>query len=197
MYITTCHLVLQKDLFCPPQEVGRYLHNYGLTFALGLAAAPYCSSSTAPRYVEDFAALNARHVYVLPAKPLTASLPRAPFGRTNTLATGSRFEFVVLSVARLRAPPWVRLGNRMSRAAVQVCSQQEIKAVATGRFTSAVPVNPVDLPAESRLLTYDLIAMPPVSLLDHVELAGPHYRLADGRCVPAGLAYRVMGEKLQ
>ena len=33
--------------------------------------------------------------------------------------------------------------------------------------------------------------MPPVSLLDHAYLAGPHYKLADGRCVAAGLAYRV------
>lgn len=191
MYITTCHLVLQKDLFCPPQEIGRYLHNYGLTFALGLAAAPYFSHAAMPRFAGDFATLNARHVYVLPAKPHTPTL-----GWAKTLATGSRFEFVVLSVAPLQAPPWVRLGNRMSRAAVQVCSQQAIKTVATG-FTSATPVNPVDLPAETRLLTYDLIAMPPVSLLDHVELAGSHYRLADGRCVPAGLAYRAMGERLQ
>lgn len=188
MYITTCHLVLQKDLFCPPQEIGRYLHNYGLTLALGLAA---------PCYMGDFAMLNARHLYVLPAKPLTGSLPLAPFGRTTPLPTGNRFEFMMVSVDRLRAPAWVRLGKGLSKAAVQVCSQQEIKAVATGRFTSATPVNPVDLPAETRLLTYDLIAMPPVSLLDHVELAGPHYRLADGRCVPAGLAYRRMGERLQ
>jgi CRISPR-associated protein Csc1 len=188
MYITTCQLVLQKDLFCPPQQVGRYLHNYGLTLALGLAA---------PCDTGNFAMLNARHVYVLPAKPLTVGLPLTPFGRTNALATGNRFEFVVLSVAQLRALAWVRLGKGLSKAAVLVRSQQEIKTVATGRFTSAVPVNPVDLPAETRLLTYDLIAMPPVSLLDHVELAGPHYRLADGRCVPAGLAYRAMGERLQ
>jgi hypothetical protein len=32
--------------------------------------------------------------------------------------------------------------------------------------------------------------MPPVSLLDHAHLIGPHYRLNDGRCMPAGLAYR-------
>ena len=197
MYITTCHLVLQKDLFCPLQEVGRYLHNYGLTFALGLAAAPYFHNAAAPRYGQDFAALNARHVYVLPAKPLTVGLPLTPFGRTNALATGNRFEFVVLSVARLRAPAWVRLGKGLSKAAVQVHSQQEIKAVATGPFTSATPVNPVDLPAETRLLAYDLIAMPPVSLLDHAQLTGPHYQLADGRCVAAGVAYRVMGERLQ
>lgn len=30
----------------------------------------------------------------------------------------------------------------------------------------------------------------PVSLLDHAHLAGPHYKLADGRCVAAGVAYR-------
>ena len=35
----------------------------------------------------------------------------------------------------------------------------------------------------------------PVSLLDHAELVGPHYKLADGRCVAAGLAYRVTDKK--
>ncbi|MCE7984174.1 MAG: type I-D CRISPR-associated protein Cas5/Csc1 [Caldilinea sp. CFX5] len=192
MYITTCQLLLQKDLFCAPYQTGRYLHNYGLTFALGLVAAPYFNNSAVPRYAEDFATLNAQHIYVLPAKPHTRIV-----GRAKALATGNRFEFMVLSVDRLRVPPWVRLGKGLSKAAVQVRGQQAVKAVATGRFTSATPVNPVDLPAETRLLTYDLIAMPPVSLLDHAQLAGPHYRLADGRCVAAGLAYRAMGERLQ
>jgi len=182
MYITTCQLVLQKDLFCTTHEVGRYLHNYGLTFALGLVAAPYFNNATVPRYAQAFATLNAQHLYVLPAKPL---------------ATGSRFEFVVLSIKRLRVPPWLHLGKAMSKAAAQITSQQVVKAVATGPFTSATPVNPVDLPAETRLLAYDLIAMPPVSLLDHAQLAGPHYELADGRCVAAGVAYRVTGERLQ
>jgi CRISPR-associated protein Csc1 len=186
MYITTCQLVLQKDLFCPTREVGRYLHNYGLTFALGLVAAPYCNNAAVPRYAQAFATLNAQQVYVLPAKPL---------------ATGSRFEFVVLSIKRLRMPPWLHLGKAMSKAAAQITSQQAVKTVATGPFTSATPVNPVDLPAETRLLTYDLITMPPVSLLDHAQLAGPHYQLAGahwaGRCVAAGVAYRVTGERLQ
>ena len=67
----------------------------------------------------------------------------------------------------------------------------EIKAHKQGDFTSAFPLNPLDLPPQTRLLTYDLISMPPVSLLDHAQLAGPHYKLADGRCLAAGLAYRV------
>lgn len=94
-------------------------------------------------------------------------------------------------------PKWVRLGKWLSKGEVRITSQQEAKRVTSGPFISAAPVNPVDLPVETRLLAYDLIAMPPVSLLDHAQLAGPHYELADGRCVAAGVAYRVMGERLQ
>jgi CRISPR-associated protein Csc1 len=228
MYITTCQLVLHENLFYATREVGRlyetgrYLHNYGLTYALGLAVAPYCNRSTTPAYGEDFAALNAQGIYVLPAKPvavsfqlttfkyadnryhvqMTQSSRNTPtFGRAKELATGSRFEFMILSQAPIQVPKWVRLGKWLSKAAVQVNSQQEVKRVASGPFTSATPVNPVDLPTETRLLTYDLITMPPVSLLDHAQLAGPHYQLAGahwaGRCVAAGVAYRVTGERLQ
>lgn len=123
MYITTCQLVLQKDLFCTPYETGRYLHNYGLTYALGLAVAPYHNRSAVPTYGEDFAALNAQGIYVLPAKPLAVSFQLTTFkyadnryhvqmaqssrntptfGRAKELATGSRFQFVILSQARSR-----------------------------------------------------------------------------------------------
>ncbi|MEZ4736809.1 MAG: type I-D CRISPR-associated protein Cas5/Csc1 [Caldilineaceae bacterium] len=224
MYVTICQLVLHENLFYATREVGRlyetgrYLHNYGLTFALGLVTAPYFNNSAVPRYAEDLATLNEQNIYVLPAKPLTvafelttfkyadnryhvqmeqSSRNTPTFGRAKELAVGSLFEFFILSDQAMNVPKWIRLGKWMSKAAVQIIWQEELKGVQGGSFTSAMPVNPVDLPAETRLLTYDLIAMPPVSLLDHAHLAGPHYRLADGRCVAAGLAYRVMGEKLQ
>lgn len=217
MYVTICQLVLHENLFYATREVGRlyetgrYLHNYGLTFALGLVSAPYFNNSAVPRYAEDFATLNTQGIYVLPAKPVMvefelttfkyadnryhvqmeqSSRNTPTFGRAKELATGSSFEFFILSDSVLAPPKWIRLGKWMSKAALQVTDQQEVKRVQSDNFTSATPINPLDLPPETRLLTYDLISMPPVSLLDHARLAGPHYRLADGRCVAAGVAYR-------
>jgi len=217
MYVTICQLVLHENLFYATREVGRlyetgrYLHNYGLTFALGLVTTPYFNSSGVPRYTEDLAPLNGQNIYVLPAKPVAvefelttfkyadnryhvqmeqSSRNTPTFGRAKELATGSVFEFFMLSDQALTIPKWIRLGKWMSKAAVEVTHQEAIKGVQSGSFISATPVNPIDLLPETRLLTYDLISMPPVSLLDHAHLAGPHYRLADGRCVAAGVAYR-------
>lgn len=217
MQISVCQLTLHENLFYATREVGRlyetgrYLHNYGLTYALGLVAAPYFNSAAVPNYVEDLMALNQRAAYVTPAQPVTVqfelntfkyadnryrvkmepgSRNTPSFGRAKELATGSTFEFAILSTERVRLPRWIRLGKWMSKAEVRVTSEVEVEQIREGDYISAFPLNPLDLSPGTRLLTYDLISMPPVSLLDHAHLLGPHYRLADGRCLPAGLAYR-------
>src|SRR5436305_12305133 len=76
MFITVCHLTLHDYLFYASREMGRlyetekYLHNYGLTYALGLAKAPYTSLTQIPRYPEDLNKVNELGVYVTPACPL-------------------------------------------------------------------------------------------------------------------------------
>lgn len=217
MHITICQITLHENLFYSTREIGRlyetgrYLHNYGLTYALEFAVAPYFNATAVPRYAEDLSALNQQEVYVTPAQPIAvefelntfkyadnryrvkmelSSRNTPSFGRAKELATGSTFQFAILSSKPiLRVPSWIRLGKWMSKAKV-VSKQEEIKEYREGDFTSAFPLNPLDLPPETRLLTYDLISMPPVSLLDNVRLSGPHYRLTDKRCIPAGLAYR-------
>lgn len=217
MHVTICRLTLHENLFYATREIGRlyetgrYLHNYGLTYGLGFAVAPYFNATASPRYAEDLSAINELQCYITPARPLEVSFElntfkyadnryrvkmelgkrnTPSFGRAKELAVGSKFEFAILSSGRLAIPTWVRLGKWMSKAAVEINREETVDKVNTSDFTSAFPLNPLDLPAETRLLTYDLISMPPVSLLDNVRLSGPHYRLADKRCIPAGLAYR-------
>lgn len=220
MVLTTCQITLHENLFYATREIGRlyetgrYLHNYGLTYALELVVAPYFNTNALPRYAEDLGTLNLQEIYVTPARPLAVAFElntfkyadnryrvkmelgsrnTPSFGRAKELATGSTFQFAILSNKPIsKIPRWIRLGKWMSKAAVTT-KQEEIKEHKAGEFTNAFPINPLDLPPETRLLTYDLISMPPVSLLDHAHLSGPHYHLADGRCVAAGMAYRVMG----
>lgn len=217
MHITICQLTLHENLYYATREVGRlyetgrYLHNYGLTFALGLASAPYFNHTAVPQYEENFAPLNAKGIYISPARPLHVEFELATFkyadnryhlqmeqssrntptfGRIKELATNSTFEFVLFAEEPIPVPNWIRLGKWMSKAALQVKYTVETVHLYQGEFTSAFPLNPLDLPAEAQLLTFDLISMPPVSLLDHAHLVGPYYRLDDGRTIPAGLAYR-------
>lgn len=217
MHVTRCRLVLQENLFYATREIGRlyetgrYLHNYGLTYALGFAVAPYFNASAVPRYAEDLTPLNDQKVYVTPARPIEVSFDlntfkyadnryrvkmepsgrnTPSFGRAKELAVGSVFEFAVFSGSTPLLPRWIRLGKWMSKAALQVMDQLDVKDRARGGFTCRWPINPLDLSAEVEVLTYDLISMPPVSLLDNVQLSGWYLQLSDGSCMPDDLAYR-------
>ncbi len=216
MHITRCRLRLHENLFYATREIGRlyetgrYLHNYGLTYALGLATSTYFNRDGLPRYAEELSVLNDQQRYVTPARPLSVTFElntfkyadnryrvkmelgsrnTPSFGRAKELAVGSEFEFTVFSAKTWQPPKWIRLGKWMSKAAVEVIHTEEVSEVRKGEFMAAVPVNPLDLPSDCHLLAYDLISMPPVSLLDNAQLAGPHYRLAKGTCFPAHLAY--------
>jgi len=217
MYVTRCRLVLHENLFYATREIGRlyetgrYLHNYSLTYALGFAVAPYFNASAAPRYAEDLVPLNSQNIYVMPARPVEVTFDLNTFkyadnryrvkmepsgrntpsyGRAKELAVGSVFEFAIISNSVPSLPRWIRLGKWMSKAALQVVEQLTVKVRARGIFTCTWPINPLDLTRETEVLAFDLISMPPVSLLDHVQLSGWHLHLSDGSYVPDGLAYR-------
>ena len=147
MFITICHLNLHDYLFYASREMGRlyetekYLHNYGLTYALGLAKAPYTNLTQVPRYPEDLNKVNEQGVYVTPAYPLHYSFAfntfkmanvnyynftpqissnQVVFGRAKELAPESTFEFFVLSEHEVALPRWIRLGKWMAKARVEV-----------------------------------------------------------------------------
>lgn len=217
MHITILRVCLHENLFYATREIGRlyetgrYLHNYGLTYALEFVTSDYFSQAAIPRYEEELSALNNQQIYVTPARPIAVeyelntfkyadnryrvkmepgSRNTPSFGRAKELAVGSTFEFAVLSPDIWQEPSWIRLGKWMSKAKIDVVEQIKATELKHGEFTAFLPVNPLDLPPQCRLLTYDLISMPPVSLLDNVRLLGLYYRLSAGRCLPSGLAYR-------
>src|SRR6266568_2152534 len=150
MFITVCHLTLHDYLFYASREMGRlyeterYLHNYGLTYALGLARSPYTNLAQVPRYREDLSPLNEQGVYVTPAHPLRydfafhtfkmanvqyynftpqISSNQVVFGRAKELAPESSFAFFVLSEREVTLPSWIRLGKWMAKALVRVVRQ--------------------------------------------------------------------------
>lgn len=197
-------------------ETERYIHNYALSYALfgsRLIGVPYFSDSYTPRYAEDMEILNQLGIYVTPARPLKwdyllitwkmaqVNYYRKPerfgkrgnypenIGRAKELAPESEFEFVILSRDQVEVPRWIRLGKWMSKAIVETRQEQAGKE-RTGQFVCGYTVNPLDIAAETRMLAYDLISMPPVSLLDRVHMSGDYYQLQDDTCIPAGLAYR-------
>lgn len=184
-------LTLHESLYYATREVGRlyesgrYLHNYALTYALGLATAPYFHAEQIPRYAEQLMPLNERGVYVTPARGTRIAYVLATFkyannayhvemekgsrntpsfGRAKELAVGSEFEFAVLSQSEaLQLPRWVRLGLWRSKAAIE-WEIVDAHGERTKQDRASLPLNPLDV--TGGLHAFDLISMPPSSLID-------------------------------
>ncbi len=217
-----CRLTLHDNLYYATREVGRLyetgrcLHNYALTYALGLAAAPYFHPQQVPHYQEDLEPLNARDIYVTPALGVEieyvlntfkyasnlyhvemekGSRNTPSFGRAKEIAVGSVFEFAVLSAEEhLQLPRWVRLGLWRSKAAL-TCREIELTSSKSGGFTAKLPLNPLDVSLQ--FLAFDLVSMPPVSLLLNTQMQGDYYELTEDLCIPAGMQYRFPEDRPQ
>jgi CRISPR-associated protein Csc1 len=217
MRLYLCRLTFHENLFYATREVGRlyetgrYLHNYALTYALGLAVAPYFQAQQVPNYAEELAVLNERGVYVTPARgtavryelvtfkyadnayrvkmePGRRNTPS--FGRAKEIAVGSRFEFAVLSQEPLRLPRWIRMGLWCSKARVECLGEAEPRLAGRTEAVADLPLNPLDVSGE--LLVYDLISMPPSSLVDNTRLVTEWLHAeVGGRTLwlPVGMAY--------
>jgi CRISPR-associated protein Csc1 len=192
-------------------ETGKYFHNFALTYALQLVLSEYYIEEQIPRYQKDLEVLNQQNIYVTPAKPLNCDFlihtfklaqtwyhvemgkPKKNipgYGRAKELAPESTFLFYVLSGENLTLPRWIRLGKWMGKAALQVQEIKEIKEK-SGSCIVTHPLNPLDLPFSPA--GYDLISMPPVSLVNNARFEGEYYEgktLNDFRVVlPKGMRY--------
>ena len=230
MRIAICRLTLHENVFFATREIGRlyeterYLHNYALTYALGLARAPYYHAQQTPAYQSQLAPLNQAGIYVTPARPIAVSFALSTFkyasntyhvemgkaqrntptyGRLKELAVNSQFEFAVLladGAAVPRWPQWIRLGLWLGKAKLEMSDLLIAKHTQTRTQQAAYPLNPLDMPTTTlqNIAVYDLISMPPVSLLDRAEVLGEGWEVTlDGvsRWFPADLAYR-FGEEV-
>ncbi len=221
MFITVCHLHLHDYLYYASREMGRlyetekYLHNYGLTYALGLAKSPYANLVQTPHYQEDLNGLNEQGVYVTPAYPLRytfafhtfkmanvayynytpqVSSNQVVFGRAKELAPESTFEFYALSEREIALPRWIRLGKWMAKAQVEIQARGEAQ-VKQGTFRVEGALNPLDLSLAPE--NCNIVAMAPASLITNVYCSGSYFELKSGEgrheqgiCLPVGMRYQ-------
>lgn len=171
-------------------------------------AVPYFCNSYRPSYLSDLAVLNKAGIYVTPARPLTWSYLLVTWkmaqvdyyrksekfggknypvniGRAKELAPDNVFEFFIISNQALTLPHWIRLGKWMSKVEVEVKWQAEVVAK-QGDFIVNHPLNPLDVPITPT--AFDLISMPPVSLISNVRFYGEYYQAENIR-LPANMRY--------
>ncbi len=195
MYLYICRLTFHENLFYATREVGRlyetgrFLHNYALTYAIGLAQSTYFHAQQIPGYRAELEPLNEQGIYVTPARGIAirydlvtfkyadnnyrvkmspGSRNTPSFGRAKEIAVGSIFEFGVLSKGRLKLPTWVRMGLWQSKAHLNVSHPINLDSKPSNVHQASYPLNPLDTPG--RFQIFDLISMPPSSLLENPVL---------------------------
>lgn len=114
------------------------------------------------------------------------------FGRAKEIAPESQFEFFILTHQNLedlhkplsakwkwKLPKYLRLGKWMSKAEITEVKELKPKHNSAKEFTFPFPLNPLDIMFTNRVLSYDTINMPPVSLIRNVRMVGEHYSFAE------------------
>ncbi|HLI68717.1 MAG TPA: type I-D CRISPR-associated protein Cas5/Csc1 [Ktedonobacteraceae bacterium] len=222
MLITVCRLELHDFLFYASREMGRlyeterYLHNYGLTYALGLARSPYANLAQVPRYAEDLHLLNEQGIYLTPAYPLRytfafhtfkmasvsyytftpqISSNQVVFGRSKELAPESCFEFFALSEREIKLPRWIRLGKWMAKARIEIVAHGTAQ-IKQGDYQASGALNPLDLASQPE--NCNIVAMAPASLITNMYATGSYYELSlagNDQVIrlPVGMSYRPGG----
>jgi CRISPR-associated protein Csc1 len=99
---------------------------------------------------------------------------------------GSRFQTVVFGNREL--PEYIRVGKFMSKVRVDVMQKLTVTPLPANDYTFSMYLSAADIPAHLQLLTFDLISMPPVSLLKNLRFHGEAWQV-DNFTLPANLAF--------
>lgn len=174
----------------------------------------YFCPEQVPKYEEHLTPLNQQGIYVTPARAVNHSailntwkyannnyhvemektqknIPS--FGRAKEIAAESVFEFFIISEKSLTLRRWIRLGKWASKAEVTVEELPKPKRHQEDEFIFSYPLNPLDVMFNHRVLSYDTINMPPVSLIRNVRMRGEFYTfegLKENLKIPARMQYR-------
>lgn len=162
-----------------------------------------------PKYEQHLTALNKQGIYVTPARSIshTSTLNTwkyannnyhvemektqkniPSFGRTKEIAPESKFEFFIISEKPLKLAKWIRLGKWMSKA--ELTTEEIVNFVSkNGDFIFPYLLNPLDVMFSHQVLSYDVVNMPPVSLIQNIKIRGQHYQFENLR-IPACMEYR-------
>lgn len=176
--------------------------------------------------------LNQAGIYVFPAQPLNWSYQVNTFkaaqttyygkskqfgekgadrnypinyGRAKELAVGSQYRTYILAPETVKLPRWIRLGKWAAKVRVDVIKISEsVLSPQSGTYHCYHPLNPLDLAADTELILYNRIVMPPVSLVSQAQLSGNYWQskqeewqslrsdfphLPESICLPRGAYY--------
>jgi CRISPR-associated protein Csc1 len=107
-------------------------------------------------------------------------------GRLRMIERGNRFHTIVFGNREL--PEYVRLGKFMSKVRISILDELPIVDLPVATYNSQAYCNTADLPTEIDLLAFDLISMPPASLLKNLRFRAAAWQIGS-YIVPANLRF--------
>jgi CRISPR-associated protein Csc1 len=107
-------------------------------------------------------------------------------GRLRMIERGNRFHTIVFGDREL--PEYIRLGKFMSKVRVKVLEEQSVLPLPSADYTSQAYFSTADLPQNIHLLSFDLISMPPTSLVKNLQFQHEAWQIGN-YIVPANLQF--------
>jgi CRISPR-associated protein Csc1 len=107
-------------------------------------------------------------------------------GRLRMIDRGNRFHTLVFGDREL--PEYFRIGKFRSKVRLSVLQQSSLIALPFGEYTSQALLNAADLPPGLNLLAFDLISIPPVSLIKNLRFQGAAWQIGEFT-IPANLQF--------
>jgi CRISPR-associated protein Csc1 len=97
------------------------------------------------------------------------------YGRAKELAIGSQYRTYIIAPESIKIPGWIRLGKWAAKIRIEAIKiPDKVVQSKSGDYTCLHPLNPLDLPTYTRMLLYNRIVMPPVSLVSQAQLHGEY-----------------------
>jgi len=107
-------------------------------------------------------------------------------GRLRVIERGNRFQTIVLGDRPL--PEYIRVGKFMSKVRVDVIQSLPVIQLPLGIYQCTAYLNVADISTELEMLAFDLISMPPASLLKNLQFRGTAWQIGNF-IVPAQLSF--------
>ena len=107
-------------------------------------------------------------------------------GRLRMIERGNRFQTLVFGDREL--PEYIRVGKFMSKVRLDVVQKLDVTLLQEAEYCCNTTLNSADLPASIELLAFDLIAIPPASLLKNLTFRGAAWQVGEF-ILPANLQF--------
>lgn len=107
-------------------------------------------------------------------------------GKLRVIERGNRFQTLVFGNSEL--PEYIRVGKFTSKVRVEIVKELNITELPVGEYRCKAYLSVADLPRNVELLAFDLISMPPASLLKNLLFRGTAWQVGDF-IVPANLEF--------